>query len=157
MGLLLTLSLLACKGDSNDSGVDSASDSGASDSAAEVAVEILSVALSCDQGVQAELLSAGWLSGATLSLYGPETETGWLSEEQHPFPTLPVDYDPSGAWDRYALSLSPAEADYSPGQSTAVDCGLDLSWTVQVQGDAGTDCVAGGAAPDALGCRTLTE
>ena len=45
---------------------------------------------------------------------GPETETGWLTEEQHPFPTLPVDYDPSGAWDRYALSLSPAESGRKP-------------------------------------------
>lgn len=154
---MLLLLLFACKGDTTvDSAVDSAAATDTAPVGEDVPVELLEADVRCEAGVSASLRSAGWLGGATLTLYGPSTESGWLVEEAHPFPTLPEDYDPLGAWDAYSLNLI-ASAEYAAGVSTALDCTLPWSWQIEVRDSAGAvaDCVAGGDEADSLGCRAL--
>lgn len=143
---MLALLLLACSSSTDATAVDSTSSADPAEDGWAVSPTIDTVGFSC-QGAdwRFSLLTEGWIGSAELRVAG-------TSEELHPFPVVPVAYDPYGAWDRYALDL--AYGEYVAGQASAWPCidppGQGLAFRVAIFDRDGVerDCKLWGTRPE---------
>ncbi|MCP4810617.1 MAG: hypothetical protein GY913_33170 [Proteobacteria bacterium] len=95
---------------------------------------IESIDVVCGEGAHtATVWASGWFDEVTLRVIGLDgTEASGSS-------TVPVDYDPDGAWQKSDVT------------ATGVECTGDVTYHLAVTGLYGDDCRTWGEDPDALG------